>query len=591
MMRPCFAVSPIALVVSGGIAASLFTFASTAYAVDTGDAPGSYGVVSHEVVTPSPFLGEVEPDDNDNFADSSAMGDDDDGLDDEGGVFDFPTLVQNRKSYDTNVFATNSLDTAVTLSGWVDFDGNGTFDADEFSTAVVPAGSDNAKFKLEWPSLIGVTTEYEGVTYARFRISSVALLAADATGSAPDGEVEDYSLVIQRDSDGDEIPDEIDPDNDNDGILNTEEGNDVDTDGDGTVNALDVDSDNDTIPDYVEAGENPLVPADTDSDGTPDFLDLDSDDNGVLDADELTDDSDRDGILDSVEGTDDSDADGIANTMDLDSDNDTIPDAIERGTVNTPVDTDQDGIADYLDLDSDNDGITDIREANGNELDVSLVDVDADGRVDNDQLTGVNGLLDRAETMPDTGIPIFAVADSDSDGVRDFRDLDSDNDSVSDLLETRGTDTDSNGLVDGTQDENKDGLIDDANSYQLFGAFPDVDDDAVQDFQDADADGRDQPETEPSDGGEPGDNANPGTAAPGDSAEPVNNNTARIETGLAGGAGCSVNGGRASLAGNKGADVVFPMLLLISLATFMAKRARRKVAYKIKQFGDLPRNR
>lgn len=573
MLRVCFSPSLVAHACRGFKAVCFILFASAANAADTGDAPGSYGVVTHEIISPSPFLGDVVADENPNVASETALGDDEDGLDDEGGVFAFPVLVQNRKSYDTNVFATNPLDVPATLSGWVDFDGNGTFDDDEFATALVPAGTQNLKFKLAWPNLRGVTTDFAGTTYARFRISSSPSLATDATGGAPDGEVEDYALEIQLDSDGDELPDAVDLDNDNDGIPDTVEGIGVDTDNDGTVNALDVDSDADFIPDFVEAGRNPLVPVDTDNDGTPDFLDEDSNNDGVLDIDEQSNDMDGDGILDAVEGTIDSDSDGIVNSRDLDSDNDTIPDAIERGADLEPADTDQDGIADYLDLDSDNDGIIDIREANGGELNVDLVDVDSDGRVDNAQLTGVNGFLDRAETAPDSGIPIFAVVDSDSDGVRDFRDLDSDNDSTSDLLETRGADTDGDGLLDSIQDDNQDGIIDGGNSFENSGEFPDTDADSVADFQDFDADGRDQPQSgsEVGSGGGDTPGSDQGSGTP-DNLSP--NDAPLIETGLSGGAGCAVFGGTPSFAVNNRIDVVFPLLLLFSLATFVSRRTR-----------------
>lgn len=578
MLKSCTSGYRVGVLCRVYTAACLFVFVSTAYAADTGDAPSSYGVVTHEIVVPSPFLGDVVADDNPNVFTDTALGDDDDGLDDEGGVFDFPILVQNRKSYDTNVFATNPLDVPATLSGWVDFDGNGTFDDDEFATALVPPGAQNQKFKLAWPNLRGITTDFFGTTFARFRISSSPSLATDATGGAPDGEVEDYSLEVQLDSDGDEIPNAVDPDNDNDGIPDITEGIGVDTDNDGTENALDVDSDADFIPDFVEAGENPLEPVDTDGDGTPDFLDEDSNNDGVLDIDEQSEDIDGDGILDAVEGTIDSDSDGIENARDLDSDNDTIPDAIERGSDLEPADTDQDGIADYLDLDTDNDGIIDIREANGGELNVSEVDIDSDGRVDNAQLTGVNGFLDKAETAPDSGIPIFAIVDSDSDGTRDFRDLDSDNDSISDLLETRGTDTDSNGLLDNTQDENQDGLIDDGNSYQTGGAFPDTDADSVADFQDDDADGRSTPQSPPeTDVGEGGtDGTDPGTEAPDNTGSPIASDIPVVETGLSGGAGCSVSGRHQLRVSSTGADVAFPMLLLISLATFLTRRMRKQ---------------
>jgi len=60
-------------------------------------------------------------------------------------------------------------------------------------------------------------------------------------------------VTTQIDCDGDGAPDENDLDSDNDGILDTEEGND-DIDNDGIPNYLDLDSDGDNCPDVLEAG-------------------------------------------------------------------------------------------------------------------------------------------------------------------------------------------------------------------------------------------------------------------------------------------------------------------------------------------------
>ena len=71
-------------------------------------------------------------------------------------------------------------------------------------------------------------------------------------------------------TDGDDLPDYLDPDSDNDGIDDVIEGT-LDTDGDGVPNYLDLDSDGDGIPDSVEIGRG-----DTDGDGIPDYLDNDN---------------------------------------------------------------------------------------------------------------------------------------------------------------------------------------------------------------------------------------------------------------------------------------------------------------------------
>ena len=70
--------------------------------------------------------------------------------------------------------------------------------------------------------------------------------------------------VYKKDSDLDGIPDELDLDDDNDGITDVLEGGDtLDTDGDGTPNRIDLDSDGDGCNDINEAG----VTTDENNDG------------------------------------------------------------------------------------------------------------------------------------------------------------------------------------------------------------------------------------------------------------------------------------------------------------------------------------
>lgn len=71
---------------------------------------------------------------------------------------------------------------------------------------------------------------------------------------AADGETLYFRYVVQRpDLDYDGVPDSLDIDDDNDGILDIVEGDGtIDTDNDGTPDSLDIDSDNDGIPDMVE---------------------------------------------------------------------------------------------------------------------------------------------------------------------------------------------------------------------------------------------------------------------------------------------------------------------------------------------------
>jgi len=556
-----FKLNPLVAAASIALLSPMATFAA-----DTGDAPTEYGLATHEIVANSPHLGIVAPDDNAPVNSADAEGDDTDATpDDEDSVSQFPQLVQNTKSYSVNVFATNPSAQSATLVGWVDFDGSKTFEADEAMSAQVTAGAQNQKVKLVWPDNFELSTDYFGDTYARFRISTDPLTSADATGNANDGEVEDFYVEILEDSDGDEIPNTLDADNDNDGIPDVTEGTAIDTDNDGIANYLDIDSDGDSLPDYAEAGPNPNVPQDTDGDGQPDYLDTDSNNDGVDDADGDANDSDGDGISDALEGNQDSDGDGIINSEDIDSDNDVIPDAVELGlTAPTPVDTDGDLIPDFLDLDSDNDGIPDIYESNRNEINIEeALDSNTDGRADSTLIFGTNGFVDDIEIEFPQGsgvfVPIYAIPDSDADGIRDFRDLDSDEDGTSDILEAGGTDIDSNGIVDDTVDADEDGIVDSviinkANELFSDGFLPDVDGDGIPDFRDDDSIGV------------AGATNTSGGTTDGGTASTTAGNTVpgMVETGLSGSA-CSITD-------RIGNDPMFPGLLLLSSVIMFTRR-------------------
>ena len=243
----------------------------------------------------------------------------------------------------------------------------------------------------------------------------------------PDDDMDSLSNDVEGkgmsvDSDGDGIPDYLDPDSDNDSIPDLLESqtavngcmNPQDSDGDGKPDFRDTDSDNNGLPDLLEVYPDGLPysaakgpPADTDGDKIPDYADTDNDDDSLLDTAELvmgksvdTDkdglpdqddpDSDNDTIQDGKDGTGDFDKDGIPNFRDTDSDGDGIPDKCEAGPNHQlsqqPVDTDKDGKSDFLDLDSDADGLLDKDEdKNGNclvddgETDRIKSDTDGDG--------------------------------------------------------------------------------------------------------------------------------------------------------------------------------------------------------------------
>jgi gliding motility-associated-like protein len=183
----------------------------------------------------------------------------------------------------------------------------------------------------------------------------------------------------------------------------------------------------------------------------------------------------------------------------LDSDNDSIPDYIEKN-----FDTDGDGILDYLDTDSDNDGLADITENKGRH---ALLDSDGDGIPDFRDLDsdndGINDVIENGSTdangdgINDNPGTILTVAvDTDTDGTPDYLDVDSDGDGLFDILESLQGHTDANldGVIDDTNDADKDGIIDQADgNTAAFGDNGDVkpidtDTDAIMDFRDTDSD-------------------------------------------------------------------------------------------------------
>ncbi len=228
------------------------------------------------------------------------------------------------------------------------------------------------------------------------------------------------------DTDGDGSPDNLDPDDDGDGIPTVEErpdADDVDTDDDGVPNHLDPDDDNDGVPTATERVDDEDV--DTDGDGTPDHLDPDDDGDGVLTEDERPDDedvdTDDDGTPDYLDPDDD--GDGLATTterpddedvdtdgdmtpdyLDPDDDNDTVPTETERPG-GEDVDTDGDGTPDHLDPDDDGDGLTTEDERPDGE------DVDTDGDGTPDYLDPDGG---SADAGVDGGIIVVPEAEMDS---------------------------------------------------------------------------------------------------------------------------------------------------------------------------------
>ena len=223
-----------------------------------------------------------------------------------------------------------------------------------------------------------------------------------------------------------------------------------DTDGDDLSNTFDQDDDGDGIPDNADAFQlDPSEWADTDRDGVGDNADAFPDDHTEsidTDGDGLGDfhadfDDDGDGIADAEDDFPlDTDNDGIENRDDADDDGDGISDIDDALPIDPAefVDTDGDGIGNNTDSDDDNDGVADSLDAFP--LDPGeTVDTDADGAGDN------------ADAFPsDPG----ESSDHDGDGIGDNADTDDDNDGILDSDDSfpfdsgASMDTDADGVPD-----------------------------------------------------------------------------------------------------------------------------------------------
>lgn len=200
-------------------------------------------------------------------------------------------------------------------------------------------------------------------------------------------------VCTNLDFDGDGIPNHLDLDSDNDGVLDAIEANNGIAPTNYSNGVINSPVGPNGMPNSSETGINTgisnLPMTNTDGQGKPDFLDIDADNDGIVDNIEAQ------GSFTYIApfGTD-TDRDGVDDTYD--NQNGLLANGI------TPVNTDNADNPDYNDTDADNDGRNDIVEANdsngnnihdGTELSftISGVDNDNDGLDDNyDLIVGVN---------------------------------------------------------------------------------------------------------------------------------------------------------------------------------------------------------
>jgi len=350
-----------------------------------------------------------------------------------------------------------------------DSDGDGIADVYEFDVNGDTQGPDDSDGD-QTPNYLDTDDDNDGV-----------LTSAEKADGNGDGNPADA-----WDTDADTIPDYLDANNidglqsdhDNDGVITAKEdvngdGNiyNDDTDGDGIPNYLDPDDDNDEIltRDEDANGDGDPTNDDADGDGIPNYLDTDStvdfDGDGL--PDNVDPDDDNDGVSDIEEGNGalDTDGDGSPDIRDTDDDNDGVPtkDELPKG------DTDGDGIPNYRDRDDDGDGIDTVAEDRNGDKNPANDDTDQDGTPDyldnDDDGDGIPTKFDNTGLDPaDTNL---ADDDTDGDGIPNYLDSDDDGDNVPTKREDlngdgdyRNDDTDGDGIPNALDaDDDGDGIL------------------------------------------------------------------------------------------------------------------------------------
>ena len=176
------------------------------YPTDATNGGGEGIGACHTIVTGLKIGSEVTPE-SAALPSANANGDDNNGTDDEDGILEFPMFTAGQPAT-VSVYVMDMLTNGAdaTLYGFIDWNHDGDFnDADEKVTAFVPNGT-NAFVNLNFDVPANAVTS--SLVGARFRLSTLGNLGA--TDCAPDGEVEDYLIMVNAVDYGD-LPDNNGP--------------------------------------------------------------------------------------------------------------------------------------------------------------------------------------------------------------------------------------------------------------------------------------------------------------------------------------------------------------------------------------------
>ncbi len=193
---------------AGGQDAFVAKIGYVAPPADYGDAPSTYPVRQEDNgarhAQGLACLGAYVDYESDGVPDALALSDDADATpDDEDGV-EFLTALrpgqQGRLSIMVNADPNPGKTTYV--AGWIDFDGNGVWDGGSeniFQRSYTTSGQREISFTVPSGTL-------PAETYARFRVSTDQASVAQPTGTALDGEVEDYRVAVDYGDAGNGYP-------------------------------------------------------------------------------------------------------------------------------------------------------------------------------------------------------------------------------------------------------------------------------------------------------------------------------------------------------------------------------------------------
>jgi hypothetical protein len=183
-----------------GYSSPLFTDGGEAFRppYDFGDAPASYdpdplSPAMHELSSNLKLgLGEDWEWSKTSSANANADGSDEDGL-------PYVKIFSSGSNYQTDLRVYNNTGANATVCAWVDFNGNGVFDASEGISQTVSSSTSTQTISLFWNSPPAILANNSS-TYLRVRITSASngMTTANPTGYYNNGEVEDYYVVVSN---------------------------------------------------------------------------------------------------------------------------------------------------------------------------------------------------------------------------------------------------------------------------------------------------------------------------------------------------------------------------------------------------------